>query len=308
MNSRLVKNLLSVLISLFLVYLLAINIDIKRVLEVVFNFNKEFIIAFFVLFFIVLNLRAYIWKNLLANISKDLSFRHLIAGEGVGFAINSFLPLRLGDLIRGIYLSKTSNLPFPSVLVSIATEQLLDFFTILTLGLFCLCIGVKISINILFLPIVMTIIFLILFFLSIFIRKKFKHFKIRFPNFWLLVHPFLDLTKSSIFKRVYLANILCLLLISLGILLLYFNLVGKILLIESLISTFFVNIGLLSFGIWMASKKYGIDFDDATGIFFIYQITIIFVSLLTFILITFYDLILTLKTKKIFVILKNLKS
>jgi uncharacterized Tic20 family protein len=83
----------------------------------------------------------------------------------------------------------------------------------------------------------------------------------------------------------------------LGILLLYFNLLGKFLFIESLISTFFINIGLLSFGIWVASKQYGIDFDDATGIFFIYQITIIFVSLSTFLLVTLYDILITIKTK-----------
>ncbi|PMP85371.1 MAG: hypothetical protein C0174_04675 [Thermodesulfobium narugense] len=297
MNSKFVKNLLSVLVSLFLIYLLFINIDIKRVLCVVFNFNRVFIITFFILFFVVLNLRAYIWKNLLINISKELSFRHLIAGEGLAFAINSFLPLRSGDLLRGLYVSKISNLPFPSVLVSIATEQLLDFFTVLTLGLFCLFIGVKIAINILLLPIAMTIVFLTLFFLSMFIRKRFEYLKVRFPKFWLLIHPFLSLTRSGVFKKVFTANILCLLLISLGILLLYFNLLGKILFIESLISTFFINIGFLSFGIWIAAKNYGIDFDDATGIFFIYQITIILVSLSTFLLVTIYDILTAIKVK-----------
>ncbi|AWB10938.1 hypothetical protein TDSAC_1602 [Thermodesulfobium acidiphilum] len=297
MNSKFVKNLLSVLVSLFLIYLLFINVDIKRVLYVVFNFNRVFIITFFILFFVVLNLRAYIWKNLLINISKELSFRHLIAGEGLAFAINSFLPLRSGDLLRGLYVSKISNLPFPSVLVSIATEQLLDFFTVLTLGLFCLFIGVKIAINILLLPIAMTIVFLTLFFLSMFIRKRFEYLKVRFPKFWLLIHPFLSLTRSSVFKKVFTANILCLLLISLGILLLYFNLLGKILFIESLISTFFINIGFLSFGIWIAAKNYGIDFDDATGIFFIYQITIILVSLSTFLLVTIYDILTAIKVK-----------
>jgi len=296
-NSKIFKSFLSVLISGFLIYLLIININLKKVLDVILSFNKEFVVIFFLLFFIVLNLRAFIWKNLLTNISNELLFRHLIAGEGLGFAINSFLPLRLGDLVRGIYMSKISNLPFPSVLVSIATEQLLDFFTVLTLGLFCLCTGVQIAINILLLPITMTIVFLTLFFLSIFIRKKFEHFRTRFPKFWLLIRPFLNLTKSNIFKRVFIANITCLLLISLGIFLLYFNLLGKFLFIESLISTFFVNIGLLSFGIWMASKQYGVNFDDATGIFFIYQITIIFVSLSTFLLVTLYDILITIKTK-----------
>jgi uncharacterized membrane protein YbhN (UPF0104 family) len=297
MNSKIFKSLLSILISVFLIYLLIININLKKVLDIILSFNKEFIATFFLLFFIALNLRAFIWKNLLANISNELHFRHLIAGEGLGFAINSFLPLRSGDLLRGLYISKISNLPFPSVLVSIATEQLLDFFTVLTLGLFCLCAGVKIAINILLLPIAMTMVFLILFFLSMFIRKRFEHFKVRFPKFWLLIHPFLSLTRSGVFKKVFTANILCLLLISLGILLLYFNLLGKFLFIESLISTFFINIGLLSFGIWVASKQYGIDFDDATGIFFIYQITIIFVSLSTFLLVTLYDILITIKAK-----------
>ncbi len=297
MNSKFFKSLLSILISILLVYLLVININLKKVLDVILSFNREFIAAFFLLFFIALNLRAFIWKNLLANISNELHFRHLIAGEGLGFAINSFLPLRSGDLLRGLYISRISNLPFPSVLVSIATEQLLDFFTVLVLGLFCLCVGVKIAINILILPIVMTIAFLTLFFLSVFTRKRFEHIKIKFPKFWLLIHPFLSLTRSNVFKKVFMANILCLLLISLGILLLYFNLLGKILFIESLISTFFINIGLLSFGIWMASKQYGIDFDDATGIFFIYQITIILVSLSTFLLVTLYDIFATIKAK-----------
>jgi hypothetical protein len=147
------------------------------------------------------------------------------------------------------------------------------------------------------LPIAMTTVFIILFFLSVFIRKRFEHLKVRFPKFWLLIHPFLSLTRSGVFKKVFIANILCLLLISVGILLLYLNLLGKLLFIESLISTFFINIGLLSFGIWIASKSYGIDFDDATGIFFIYQITIIFVSLSTFIIVTLYDIVTAIKIK-----------
>jgi len=74
--------------------------------------------------------RAWRWKILLDPI-KQTGFQNRFLTILIGFGGNCVLPVRLGELIRGIYLGKRENMSISSALGTIVVERLLDGFMIL---------------------------------------------------------------------------------------------------------------------------------------------------------------------------------
>ena len=59
--------------------------------------------------------------------------RPLVSATNIGFMANMVLPLRIGEVIRPVLLSRRAKLPLSGVLASVLLERIFDMFTILFL-------------------------------------------------------------------------------------------------------------------------------------------------------------------------------
>lgn len=79
-------------------------------------------------------LRAYRWKIILLPVRNPTSLSNLFWITGVGYLVNTIIPLRIGEITRAILVDKTEGTSFSGGLSSIAVERLLDLIAVASLG------------------------------------------------------------------------------------------------------------------------------------------------------------------------------
>lgn len=125
------KWLPGVIISFLVIISLIFLIDWKEFSDAIQQIQPGIILLTVVLTIIPLLTRSLAWRNLL---NREVSFREVFFGENIGYLANNFLPLRLGEIARGVLLSDRVDGGFASVLPSIFLERLIDLgFAALTL-------------------------------------------------------------------------------------------------------------------------------------------------------------------------------
>jgi hypothetical protein len=77
-------------------------------------------------------IRAQRWRVFLQGVGVP-PLRPLVSATNIGFMANMVLPLRIGEVIRPVLLSRRGNLPLSGVLASVLLERIFDMFTILFL-------------------------------------------------------------------------------------------------------------------------------------------------------------------------------
>ena len=79
-----------------------------------------------------LYIRAQRWRILLRPVGTP-SMRTLVAATNIGFMANTLLPLRVGEVIRPVLVSRKEREPLGGILATIVLERIFDIFTILFL-------------------------------------------------------------------------------------------------------------------------------------------------------------------------------
>jgi hypothetical protein len=79
-----------------------------------------------------LYIRAQRWRVLLRPVGTP-SMRTLVAATNIGFMANMVLPLRIGEVIRPVLVSRRENEPLSGILATVVLERIFDMFTILFL-------------------------------------------------------------------------------------------------------------------------------------------------------------------------------
>src|SRR6185436_3145255 len=79
-----------------------------------------------------LYIRAQRWRILLRPIGTP-SMKTLVAATNIGFMANFVLPLRAGEVIRPVLVSRQENQPLGGILATIVLERVFDIIAILTL-------------------------------------------------------------------------------------------------------------------------------------------------------------------------------
>lgn len=171
----------------------------------------NFLTALLVFFFFALSafLRAARLRIFLSEIKK-IPLKDLFLLNGLAMMLNFFIPIRAGEIAKGVYLNTKYGLPLARSVVWIFLDRFVDFLVVLMLatGLFFL---IPTSLNIKFIIIIIVIFFigLILTYLMIyqatFAQKLFKfltplliekHIKIYFERFSNFI-----LTSFSVLRR-----------------------------------------------------------------------------------------------------------
>jgi uncharacterized protein (TIRG00374 family) len=79
-----------------------------------------------------LYIRAQRWRILLRPVDTP-ELKTLVAATNIGFMANMVLPLRVGEVIRPVLVSRQEKQPLGGILATIVLERVFDVFTIFTL-------------------------------------------------------------------------------------------------------------------------------------------------------------------------------
>ena len=132
-----VKIILSVLILTILFY----KTDVKKFYTIIIEADIQIFFFAFFLFIVAQTISTYRWKMLLHTEKMNIHFYNLVGYYFIGMFFNLFMPTIVGgDVVRGYYLYKKSNMGSESV-ASIFVERLSGFFALMVIGLLSLIIG-----------------------------------------------------------------------------------------------------------------------------------------------------------------------
>lgn len=164
-----VKILFNSLLGLALIFIWSRFVDIASVISVASKVNLNYLVP--ILFFMLLSpvLRAIRLKVFLSEIVKT-KLLHLIYLTGVAMMLNFFIPIRAGEIVKGVYLNSRYKLPLGKSVIWVFIDRFVDFLAVLML-VTVLFFLVPTSLSITFI-IVITIILIIALLLSYLLVHK----------------------------------------------------------------------------------------------------------------------------------------
>ena len=113
-------------------YLAFRNIDVKSIAAIYSKTNPWYLLPLGFLLILELFLRGVRWKLLLNPIRKVKAI-DTFKLEAIGLAFNNILPLRLGEIIRGVLCARRFEISMVTVFSTILVERVMDTITIFIL-------------------------------------------------------------------------------------------------------------------------------------------------------------------------------
>ncbi len=126
------KILINTLIGLVLIYIWSRFVDLNQIVETISKANLIYLVPVF--FFMLLSplVRTIRLKIFLGEIKK-IPFRDLFFLNGIAVMLNFFIPIRAGEIAKGIYLNTSYNLDLKKGIVWIFLDRFVDFLAVLLL-------------------------------------------------------------------------------------------------------------------------------------------------------------------------------
>lgn len=125
MSRPLVRAILGLAISAVAVYLVARQVDLATVADVLRTAMPAFVAATVACICLDVALRAFRWRGILAPVEL-LRVRTVAASLLVGYLANNVLPARLGELVRSHHLGDRTGVSRASVLGTVVVERIVD--------------------------------------------------------------------------------------------------------------------------------------------------------------------------------------
>lgn len=130
--SRGVRIALSVLISAVLLWIALMNVDWSEAVAAMRGASYSYVLLMLPVTLATLYIRALRWRVFLGTVGTA-PVGTLLSATNIGFMANMVLPLRVGEVVRPVLLSRKEGLPLSGVLGSCLVERIFDMFCILTL-------------------------------------------------------------------------------------------------------------------------------------------------------------------------------
>ncbi len=173
------KILINTLLGIILIFIWSRFVNLGEIFANLSKVNYMYLIPIFLFFLLSPVLRAFRLKIFLNEVKKT-KFLDLIFLNGVAMVLNFFIPIRAGEIAKGIYLNTRYELPLGKSVIWIFIDRFVDFLAVLTLAA-VLFFFVPTSLNITFIVILTAILIaaLVLTYLMVFkadFTKKFFGF------------------------------------------------------------------------------------------------------------------------------------
>lgn len=130
--SRTIRIALSVVLSLLFLGFAVRNVDWAEAFKALAGAHYIYVLPMLPLTAWTLYIRAQRWRILLRPVGVP-PMRLLVAATNIGFMANMVLPLRVGEVIRPVLVSRRQRMPLSGLLATILLERIFDMFTILFL-------------------------------------------------------------------------------------------------------------------------------------------------------------------------------
>jgi len=121
------KIITRIILILVFVWLKFVNID--EILKTLSKVNPISLLPIFFFFILANAIRSLKLKIFLQSV-KNISFRQLFFINGVAIMLNFLIPIRAGEVAKGVYLSQNYNLPMAKSLVWIFLDRFIDFVVV----------------------------------------------------------------------------------------------------------------------------------------------------------------------------------
>lgn len=128
-----IKALFGVVLSLVLIYFVFRNSELKIIYDYLKNISPGYIVSGILVFILGYVFKAHRWLLILKPSDKKFNFQNTYPPFFIGFAVNNILPLRLGEVVRGVLFSKNTNSSISFSFSSIFLDRVLDGFTLVIL-------------------------------------------------------------------------------------------------------------------------------------------------------------------------------
>ena len=132
MNSRWLRIVISVALSAVFLWLAVRGVHWSEAAAALRGANYLWVVLMLPVTIWTLFIRAQRWRVFLHAVGVP-PLRPLVSATNIGFMANMILPLRIGEVIRPVLLSRRAKLPLSGVLASVLLERIFDMFTILFL-------------------------------------------------------------------------------------------------------------------------------------------------------------------------------
>lgn len=132
MKSRSLRIALSIAFSAVLLYFAVRDVHWGEAFAAMRAANYFWVVLMLPLTVWTLYIRAQRWRVFLSAVGVP-PMRPLVSATNIGFLANMVLPLRIGEVVRPVLLSRRAALPLSGVLASVLLERIFDMFTILFL-------------------------------------------------------------------------------------------------------------------------------------------------------------------------------
>ncbi|MBI3783820.1 MAG: flippase-like domain-containing protein [Deltaproteobacteria bacterium] len=123
---------LSIAISAVCLYFAARGVEWDKALQALTSAHYIYTLPMLGATLLTLYIRALRWRVLLRPLGKP-QMSSLIAATNIGFMANMVLPLRMGEVIRPVLLSRKEKQPLGGILATIVLERVSDLLTVLLL-------------------------------------------------------------------------------------------------------------------------------------------------------------------------------
>ena len=130
--SRTLRIGLSIVLSLVFLGFAVRNVDWAEAGRALAGARYVFIVPIVFVTFWTLYIRAQRWRLFLRPVGVP-PMRSLVAGVNIGFMANMVLPLRIGEVIRPVLVSRRERMPLSPLLATIVLERIFDLFTVVFL-------------------------------------------------------------------------------------------------------------------------------------------------------------------------------
>lgn len=135
-KKNLIRLFVNTLVGVLLILLWGKTVDLSQVLSRLSVVNFWVAVPFTLFFALSAALKALRLKILLSDFK--ITFLNILTLNFFAQLLSFFIPLRLGEVTKGVYLSNQFQMPFTKSLIWVLLDRFIDFWTVLVMALILL--------------------------------------------------------------------------------------------------------------------------------------------------------------------------
>lgn len=153
-----IKILFNTILGVILIYIWSRFVDLGQIISTLSKINLVYLGPVFLFMLLSPIIRAIRLKIFLSEIKK-ISLKDLVFLNGVAMMLNFFIPIRAGEMAKGVYLNTHYGLKLGKSIIWVFIDRFVDFLVVLLLaGILLLIIPTSLSIT--FITIIIIILFI----------------------------------------------------------------------------------------------------------------------------------------------------